>query len=126
MVATLATVGYPNPRRVASAGDFALELTDAEVEQLKAVLKQIMPAGARGRLAVKGDVDMRVASRWMTGEKRMPDDVLDWLRAQFAAAQAARPSEAVAALVEDLRAKGVDDLVIGSHLADVIERLKND
>ncbi|MDR4305955.1 hypothetical protein IHQ68_04860 [Chelatococcus sambhunathii] len=102
-----------------------MELSDAEVEQLKSVLKQIMPVGARGRLAVQGNVDMRVASRWMTGEKRMPDDVVDWLRAQFAAAQAARPAEAVAALVEDLRARGVDDLVIGSHLADAIERLKN-
>lgn len=88
-------------------------------------LHVVFPEGAGGRLARIFDVDTRTGQRWNKGEMPMPAEVWAWLEGQREKVFSITPAaeEVLDQLIERMRAAGVHDESIASHLAEAHAKL---
>jgi hypothetical protein len=120
-VTTALSISYRHPRRVVSAGVAVLE-----PEDILEMIHRVFPAGAGSRLAIIAEVNHRLGARWASGEVIPPADVFQWLDSEDNVLQrAGNPAAELDAIVERLRAAGLQDITIGSHLLAAEARLRN-
>lgn len=87
------------------------------------VAHEVYPHAAGRRLARMLDVAPRLAQRWVAGEIVPTERAVAYLKAQERALQGLGIIGALEALIEKWSAAGVDNEVIGAHLAAMHERL---
>ncbi|MFC3692188.1 hypothetical protein [Chenggangzhangella methanolivorans] len=112
---------YSYPRRDRPAGVLRLE-----PDEIVEMIRRVLPAGAGSRLAIIAEVNPRLGARWASGEVIPPADVFQWIDSEDdVLRRAGNPAAELDAIVERLRAAGLQDITIGSHLLAAEARLRN-